>query len=468
MQSMPIPATNLPLPSNTNVDATMDDTPGNGDFSRLLARELAGKTHEHKPAAESQDAAATAPQTDNETRPVQTGQDAAAALLPQASDGAAPDYSQQIYGEMSGKTADEALSTILSDQIAGETLSTALSGTANEVLLTALSSQAAGKIATVASGQAANEMLLTALSSQAAGETATAASGQAANETLISTLPNQTSGEVLLAAASNPVPGGAALAASSNPALGGLALTSVQTGAAAQRNLPQGTHPAKSASGLDSGAQKSDETANFAAPDKFLPLVAADDKMSRAVTQMLTQDSSGTMSSPQTGISSATATAALISNPSNIDHNQNPRLEARVGTPAWDGALAQKVTWMVTQQLQVAQLQLNPPNLGPMEVMLTVGTGPDPQTRIEFTSPHLVVREAIQAALPHLREMMENSGLSLGSATVSADSFQQQAQAGHQNHSSSRQAENMPQIASELAAHSATTRAHVGLVDTFA
>ena len=444
MQSMPIPATNLPLPSNANVDATMNDTPAAGDFSRLLARELAGKTHEHKPAAESPDAATTAPQTNNETLPLSPGQDTAAALLPQTSDGVAPDYLQQIYGEMAGKTADEALSTILSDQIAGETLSTALSGTANEALLTALSSQATG-------------------------ETATAASGQTANETLISTLPNQTSGEVLLAAASNPVPGGMALAASSNPALGGVvALTSVQTGAAAQRNLPQGTHPAKSASGLDSGAQKSDETANFAASDKFLPLVAADDKMSRAVTQMLTQDSSGTISSPQTGISSAAATAALISNSSNIDHNQNPRLEARVGTPAWDGALAQKVTWMVTQQLQVAQLQLNPPNLGPMEVMLTVGNGPDPQTRIEFTSPHLAVREAIQAALPHLREMMADNGISLGSATVSADSFQQQAQAGRQDHASTKQAENMPQATSELAARSAASRVHTGLVDTFA
>jgi len=456
MQSMPILATNLPPPSSSTVNATINDTPDAGDFSRLLARELAGKTHEHKSAAESPDAAATMPQTDNETLPLPPGQDAAAtALLAQTSDRVAPDYLQKIYGEMSGKIADEALSASLSDQIAGEALSTALSGTANETLLTSLSRQAAGEIATAPSGQTANETLLTALSSQAAGEIATTPSGQTANETLISALPNQTSGEVLLAA-------------SSNPALGGVALTSVQTGASAQRNLSQGTHPAKSVSGFDSSAQKPDETANFAASDKFLPLVAADDKMSRAVTQMLAQDSSGAMSSSQTEISSAAATASLISNSSNIDHNHNPRLEARVGTPAWDGALAQKVTWMVTQQLQVAQLQLNPPNLGPMEVMLTVGNGPDPQTRIEFTSPHLVVREAIQAALPHLREMMENSGLSLGSATVSADSFQQQAQAGRQDHSSSGQAENMPQIASELAAHSATTRVHAGLVDTFA
>lgn len=450
MQSMPIPATNLPPPSSATVNATMDDTPGNGDFSKLLARELAGKPHEHKPAAESPDATSTPSQADNETPLVQAGQDAITTALLAAqtpgiqSDKVAPDYLQQIYGEISGKTADEMLSAALSDQIAGETLSTAPPGTANETLLTALANTASGEIPTAAQPvQTANEALLTALS-------------------------DQTPEGLPLATSFNPISAGVMLAASSNSIPGGVTLASLQTGASAQRSSSQGTLPTKSASGLDSTDPESDKTANFAASDKFLPLVAADDKMSRAVTQLLAQDSSSAMSPPQTGISSAAATAALISNSSNIDHNQNSRLEARVGTPAWDGALAQKVTWMVTQQLQVAQLQLNPPNLGPMEVMLTVGTGPDPQTRIEFTSPHLVVREAIQAALPHLREMMENSGLSLGSATVSADSFQQQAQAGHQNHSSSRQAENMPQIASELAAHSVTTRAHAGLVDTFA
>ncbi|MEK7842801.1 MAG: flagellar hook-length control protein FliK [Pseudomonadota bacterium] len=446
---MPIPTTNLPPPSSATVNATMNDTPGNGDFSRLLARELAGKTHEHKPVAESPDASTTPSQADNETLPLPSGQDATTtALLAQTpgiqSGKVAPDYLQQIYGEMSGKIADEARSATLSDQIAGETLSTALSRTTNGTLLIALSNTASGEMPTAAQpGQAANEALLTALS-------------------------DQTPGGLPLATSFNPIPGRGPLAASSNPIPGGVALTSLQTGTSAQRNLSQGTHPTKSASGLDSTDPESDKTANFAASDKFLPLVAADDKMSRAATQLLAQDSSGAMSSPQTGISSAIAAASLIPGTSSIDQNQNPRLDARVGTPAWDGALAQKVTWMVTQQLQVAQLQLNPPNLGPMEVMLTVGNGPDPQTRIEFTSPHLVVREAIQAALPHLREMMENSGLSLGSATVSADSFQQQAQAGRQDHASPRQAENMPQIASELAAHSATIRVHAGLVDTFA
>ncbi len=458
MQNLSLPATKLPLPANAaangapiTVTATMNDTLGAGDFSRMLARELAGKTPEHEPGVDGSDAATAPTLADNGTLLPPSDQDATTttllALMPGIQLGeAVPDYLQQIPGEM--------LPAALSSQIAGETLSTALSSQiAGETLSTALSSQIAGKV------------LSTTLSSQIAGE---ALSSQAATELLVATPAGQTADEALLVALSNPTPGGVPLAASANPIPGGVALASLQTGVSAQRNLSQGTHPTKSASGLDSIDPESDKTANFAASDKFLPPIAADDKISRTVTQMLAQDSSGEMSSPQTGISSAVATASLTSNSSNIDHNHNPRLEARVGTPAWDGALAQKVTWMVTQQLQVAQLQLNPPNLGPMEVMLTVGNGPDPQTRIEFTSPHLVVREAIQAALPHLREMMENSGLSLGSATVSADSFQQQAQAGRQDHASPKQAENMPQTASGLAARSAATRVHTGLVDTFA
>ena len=123
---------------------------------------------------------------------------------------------------------------------------------------------------------------------------------------------------------------------------------------------------------------------------------------------------------------------------------------------------------MSNQQMQVAQLQLNPPDLGPMEVTLTVGTGPDAETRIEFTSPHLAVREALQSALPQLREMMENSGISLGSATVSAESFQQQSQSGRQDNPSGRSSDNLSQNSSEMATRSITTRSHDGMVDIFA
>jgi len=212
------------------------------------------------------------------------------------------------------------------------------------------------------------------------------------------------------------------------------------------------------------------KTANLAADEKFLPVVSAADKSAHSFAQALTQEASTPSSSNPSGSISGLSSLNSISSatPNAPPSEQSLRLEPRVGTPAWDGALAQKVTWMSNQQMQVAQLHLNPPDLGPMEVTLTVGTGPDAETRIDFTSPHLAVREAIQSALPQLREMMEGSGISLGSTTISAESFQQQSHSGRQDPSSNGSSDTLSQIGSEVSARSATIRTHEGMVDTFA
>ena len=97
-------------------------------------------------------------------------------------------------------------------------------------------------------------------------------------------------------------------------------------------------------------------------------------------------------------------------------------LEPRLGAAGWDNALGQKVLWMVSQQQQVAELSLNPPDLGPLQVVLTINND---QASATFVSQHADVRQALEAALPRLREMMAESGISLGSTTVSADTSQQ-------------------------------------------
>jgi len=79
---------------------------------------------------------------------------------------------------------------------------------------------------------------------------------------------------------------------------------------------------------------------------------------------------------------------------------------------------------MVTQQQQTAELSLNPPGLGPLQVVLSVGND---QASAMFISQNADVRQALEAALPRLKEMMADSGISLGSTTVSADSAHQDA-----------------------------------------
>ncbi|MBA4141899.1 MAG: flagellar hook-length control protein FliK [Nitrosospira sp.] len=113
-----------------------------------------------------------------------------------------------------------------------------------------------------------------------------------------------------------------------------------------------------------------------------------------------------------------------------------PRLEPRLGTADWDNALGQKVLWMVSQQQQIAQLSLNPPGLGPLQVALSIIND---QANATFFSQHADVRQALEAALPRLREMMAESGISLGHVSVSSDSSGQKSgfeqQGGRSAHS---------------------------------
>ena len=143
-------------------------------------------------------------------------------------------------------------------------------------------------------------------------------------------------------------------------------------------------------------------------------------------------------------------------------------VDIKVGTPGWDTAFSQKVAWAATNQHQVAELRLNPPNLGPIEIRITVTND---QATAVFVSAHASVRESIEAALPKLREMMGESGLTLGNVNVSSQSFQQQQQTAHgEEKSSSKQGNLIPELAldSGLPGLSARTVVRHGLVDIFA
>lgn len=98
------------------------------------------------------------------------------------------------------------------------------------------------------------------------------------------------------------------------------------------------------------------------------------------------------------------------------------KLTPAVGTPAWDQALGQKIVWMAQGGEQSASLTMNPPDLGPMQVVLSVSNN---QASVDFMAAQPEVRQALEAALPRLREMMSESGIQLGQANVSAGGQQQ-------------------------------------------
>ncbi len=101
----------------------------------------------------------------------------------------------------------------------------------------------------------------------------------------------------------------------------------------------------------------------------------------------------------------------------------------QVGSPHWETGLGDRVVWMIGSQTQTAQLHLNPPSLGPLEVRVSMSDG---QANLTFMTHQVVVKDAIDAATPRLREMMGEGGVQMGSVSVNVGNFSQQQQQSQQ------------------------------------
>lgn len=145
---------------------------------------------------------------------------------------------------------------------------------------------------------------------------------------------------------------------------------------------------------------------------------------------------------------------------------QSNKLAPQVGSPDWSQALGQKVVWMVQGAQQTATLTLNPPDLGPMQVTLNVSNN---QATANFTAHQPEVRHALEAAMPRLREMLNDAGIQLGQSNVSAgtqqqqNAFSEQRQGGRQSGSSSNVDEPIVHVS-----HVPVPTVGNGIVDTFA
>jgi flagellar hook-length control protein FliK len=190
----------------------------------------------------------------------------------------------------------------------------------------------------------------------------------------------------------------------------------------------------------------------------------ADDAL---ITLTSRQDSPAAPVAPQTLVNAAAALRAPES--PQAARSAGEHLAPRVGASGWDRALGQKVVWMVGQGEQSASLTLNPPDLGPLQVVLTVS---NTQASADFSSAQPEVRQALQDALPRLREMLADAGIALGQANVHAGGGDQahqasQGQAGRGGHGGA-QGDSKAQAATAETRASAPVRQGVGLVNTFA
>jgi flagellar hook-length control protein FliK len=95
--------------------------------------------------------------------------------------------------------------------------------------------------------------------------------------------------------------------------------------------------------------------------------------------------------------------------------------------PAWQQSFGEKVVWLVNQKVPEAELKINPPHLGPLEIKISVNQD---QASVVFSSQNHLVRETVESAIPRLREMLGDNGLNLANVDVSDKSFANQRQTG--------------------------------------
>lgn len=163
---------------------------------------------------------------------------------------------------------------------------------------------------------------------------------------------------------------------------------------------------------------------------------------------------------------SQSTVAALSGTPVSGQPVVTQTVSTPLSSPAWADDFTQKISWMVSQRNQVAELHLNPPNLGPLDVVLKISEN---QATALFTSPHAAVREAVENALPKLRELLADNGIMLSNATVGDQSSRErQAEqfANRGGDTATREAEGAVEASGEAVVKPA--RSHNGIVDTFA
>lgn len=91
----------------------------------------------------------------------------------------------------------------------------------------------------------------------------------------------------------------------------------------------------------------------------------------------------------------------------------------------WHQNMAGKLSWLTTQGLQSAEIMINPPDMGPVEVRIQVQ---NEQASVSIQAQNASVRDMLEQNSSRLRDMLQEQGLDLSQFDVSDQSSGDQRQ----------------------------------------
>jgi len=92
----------------------------------------------------------------------------------------------------------------------------------------------------------------------------------------------------------------------------------------------------------------------------------------------------------------------------------------------WNSQVGDRINWMVNNNMQRVEIRLDPPELGNLDIRLNLSKDNQASILVHVTNP--TAKEAIESAIPRLREMFEQQGLDLADVDVSQQNPQQQSE----------------------------------------
>lgn len=146
-------------------------------------------------------------------------------------------------------------------------------------------------------------------------------------------------------------------------------------------------------------------------------------------------------------------------------NNAQDALMQKMLNPAWSRALGERAVMMAQQGPRVAEVRLDPPELGSLRIRVQVH-GND-QVSLTINSPNASVREVLEQSLPRLREMFSDQGMNLADASVSDHSSQEHSEQAHAREGSRGGEGSTREDFGELPA-SRTELRKVGIIDYYA
>lgn len=187
-----------------------------------------------------------------------------------------------------------------------------------------------------------------------------------------------------------------------------------QSTPAAEPSEADATDPAQATGAIDG---PKDGAAESAAPSALTAASNSPENFAALLESTASALPAG-MAAADDALANAGLNAANAQMPSTPAAQTPPPVNTTVATPlhspAWPAAFNNTIRVLVSDQTQIARLQLTPGDLGPVDVRIAIS---DHRAEIAFAVSSPEAKAAIQQALPQLRETFAASGLELGDAT---------------------------------------------------